>query len=156
MYSKSYSYLERLDERGKVDVLRTMIDHYWRILLKRWKLIVICFVVTGLAVYIFSKLMTPMYQSTAVVQVAVSSNNSQASIDALQASDQLVQTEAQLALSDPVLREVASHYPGLTVDQLAKNASTTVKANTQLFQIDVLDASPTSAQRPWPTTLPIR
>ncbi len=114
-------------------------------MLKRWKLIVICFVVTGLAVYIVSKLMTPMYQSTAVVQVAVSSNNSQASIDALQASDQLVQTESLLALSDPVLREVVSHYPGLTVDELTKNASSTVKASTQLFQIDVLDASPIRA-----------
>jgi len=54
-----------------------------------------------------------------------------------------VQTEAQLAISDPVLREVASHYPGLSVDQLAKNVSTTVKPNTQLFEIDVLDTSPT-------------
>ncbi len=114
-------------------------------MLKRWKLIVICFVVTGLAAYIVSKLMTPMYQSTAVVQIAVSSNNNQANIDALQASDMLVQTEAQLALSDSVLREVASHYPGLSVDQLAKNASTTVKTSTQLFQIDVLDPSPTRA-----------
>ena len=122
-----------------------MIDHYWRILLKRWKLIVICFVLTGLAVFIVSKLMTRMYQSTAFIQVAVSSNNSQADINGLLASDQLVQTEAQLALSDPVLREVASHYPGLTPDQLAQNASATVKANTQLFQIDVFDASPTRA-----------
>lgn len=122
-----------------------MIDHYWKILLKRWKLIVICFVVTGLAVYIVSKLMTPMYQSTALVQVAVSSNNSQADINGLLASDQLVQTESQLALSDPVLRQVTSHYPGLSVDQLAKNASTTVKTSTQLFQIDVLDSSPIRA-----------
>jgi len=89
--------------------------------------------------------MTPMYQSTAFVQVAVSSNNSQADINALLASDQLVQTESQLALSDPVLREVASHYPGLSVDQLVKNASATVKASTQLFQIDVLDPSPIRA-----------
>ena len=105
----------------------------------------VCFVVTGLAVFTGSKLMTPMFQSTAFVQVAVSSNNSQADINGLLASDQLVQTEAQLAVSDPVLREVASHYPGLSVDQLAKNASTSVKTNTQLFEIDVLDASSTRA-----------
>jgi Mrp family chromosome partitioning ATPase/capsular polysaccharide biosynthesis protein len=122
-----------------------MIEHYWKILLKRWKLIVISFVITGLAVFAVSKLMTPMYQSATVVQIAVSSNNSQANIDALQASDQLVQTEAQLALSDPVLREVASHYPGLTVDELAKNVSATVKSSTQLFEIDVLDANPDRA-----------
>ena len=122
-----------------------MLEHYWNILLKRWKLIVISFVLTGLAVFLVSKLMTPLYQSATVVQIAVSSNNSQANIDALQASDQLVQTEAQLALSDPVLREVASHYPGMTVDELTKNASTTVKSSTQLFEIDVLDASPVRA-----------
>jgi Mrp family chromosome partitioning ATPase/capsular polysaccharide biosynthesis protein len=122
-----------------------MIDHYWKILLKRWKLIVTCFVLTGLAVYIVSKLITPLYQSTALVQVAVSSNNGKADISSLLASDQLVQTEAQLALSDPVLREVASHYPGLSVDQLAKNANATVKSSTQLFQIDVLDPSPKRA-----------
>ncbi len=114
-------------------------------MLKRWKLIVICFIATGLAVFVVSTLMTPLYQSTALVQVAVSSNSGQADINGLLASDQLVQTEAQLAVSDPVLREVASHYPGLSVDQLAKNTSTLVKANTQLFQIDVLDASPMRA-----------
>jgi capsular polysaccharide biosynthesis protein len=122
-----------------------MIEHYWKILLKRWKLIIISFVITGLAVFAVSKLMTPMYQSATVVQIAVSSNNSQANIDALQASDQLVQTEAQLALSDPVLREVASHYPGLTVDELSNNVSATVKSSTQLFEIDVLDANPDRA-----------
>ena len=122
-----------------------MIEQYWKVLLKRWKLIVISFVVTGLAVYIVSKFMTPLYQSTALVQVAVSSNNNQVDITALQASDQLVQTEAQLALSDPVLREVTSHYYGLTVDELSRNVSTSVKANTQLFQIDVLDANPSRA-----------
>lgn len=106
---------------------------------------VICFVVTGLAVFVGSKLMTPLYQSTAFIQVAVSSNNSQADINGLLASDQLVQTEAQLAVGDPVLREVASHYPGLSVDQLAKNVSTSVKTSTQLFEIDVLDASPNRA-----------
>jgi non-specific protein-tyrosine kinase len=63
----------------------------------------------------------------------------------LQASDQLVQTEATLATSDPVLREVASHHPGLTVIQLAQEVSSTTKLNTQLFEIDVVDTSPTLA-----------
>src|SRR5690348_12522851 len=60
---------------GKGDVSRTIIEYYWKILQKRWKLMVICFVVTGLAVFTGSKLMTPMFQSTAFIQVAVSSNN---------------------------------------------------------------------------------
>jgi len=121
------------------------LEQYWNALIKRWLLIAACIVVVGLVVYIGSKLMAPVYQASAIVQVSVGSDNNQADISSLLASDQLVQTEAQLAISDPVLREVASHYPGLSVDQLAKNVSATVKPNTQLFEIDVLDSSPARA-----------
>ena len=61
------------------------------------------------------------------------------------ASDQLVQTEATLATSDPVLREVVSHYRGLTLNQLASEVSSTTKLNTQLFEVDVVDQSPIRA-----------
>lgn len=122
-----------------------MLDYYLNILLKRWLLIAISFIGVGVAVYFGSKLTTPVYQSTAVVQVAVSANNSQANIDALQASNMLVQTEAQLAISNSVLSEVVSHYSGLSVSQLAKNTTATIDANTQLFQISVTDTSSTRA-----------
>src|SRR6266702_314947 len=118
---------------------------FWSIILKQWKLILICFLLVGLGTYIGSKLITPLYQSTALVQVAIRSGNNQADYNSLLASDQLVQTEASLAISDPVLREVASHYPGLTVQQLANAVTSTVKLNTQLFQIDVVHASPARA-----------
>ena len=118
---------------------------FWSLILKQWKLILICFLIVGLGTYIGSKLITPLYQSTALVQVAIRSSNNQADYNSLLASDQLVQTEASLAISDPVLREVASHYPGLTVQQLANAVTSTVKLNTQLFQIDVVHASPARA-----------
>src|SRR6266436_322992 len=51
----------------------------------------------------------------------------------------------QLAVSDSVLREVASHYPGLTTDQLSKQVTSSAKLNTQLFEIDVQDTSPGGA-----------
>jgi Mrp family chromosome partitioning ATPase len=122
-------------------------EQYWTIVLKQWKIIVICFVVVGAGAFIGSKLMKPLYQSTALVQVIIrSSNNNQSDYTNLMASDQLVQTEATLATSDPVLREVASHYPGLTAIALAKEVSSTVKTNTQLFQIEVVDPSPTRAK----------
>jgi non-specific protein-tyrosine kinase len=63
----------------------------------------------------------------------------------LLASDQLVQTEAQIAISSPILHDVASHYPGLTVDQLTSATTSTPKLNTQLFEIDVQDPRPTRA-----------
>ncbi len=118
---------------------------FWSIILKQWKLILICFLIVGLGTYIGSKLITPLYQSTALVQVAIRSSNNQADYNSLLASDQLVQTEASLAISDPVLREVASRYPGLTVQQLANAVTSTVKLNTQLFQIDVVNPSPAHA-----------
>src|SRR6266550_9011904 len=123
------------------------LEQYWAILIKHWKLVVICFLFVGVGTFIGSKLMQPLYQSSALVQVVIrsSSNNNQADYNNLLASEQLVQTEATLAISDPVLREVASHYPGLTVQQLANAVTSTVKLNTQLFQIDVVHASPARA-----------
>src|SRR6266487_392171 len=120
-------------------------EQFWSIMVKRWRLIVISFLVVGLGAFIGSKLMTPLYQSSALVQVAIHSSNNQADYNSLLASDQLVQTEASLASSDPVLREVASHYPGLTVQQLIREVTSTSKLNTQLFEIDVVDPSPTRA-----------
>jgi len=90
--------------------------------------------------------MTPLYQSTALVQIAVGSSSNQSNYyNSLLASEQLVQTEATLATSDPVLREVASHYPGLTVEQLSTEVTAAPKLNTQLFEIDVQNSSPTRA-----------
>src|SRR6266516_5781513 len=113
------------------------LEQYWTVLLKQWKLIVICFVIVGIGAFTESKLMKPLYQSTALVQVVIrSSNNNQSVYNDLMASDQLVQTEATLATSDPVVREVASHYPDLTATQLKSELSSSTKPNTQLFQID--------------------
>jgi capsular exopolysaccharide synthesis family protein len=122
------------------------IEQYWTILIKRWKLVVICFVFVGVGTFIGSKLMKPLYQSSVLVQVVISSsNNNSANYDNLLAGEQLVQTEADLAVSNPVLREVASHYPGLSEIQLAEKVSSSSKTSTQLFEIDVVDPSPDRA-----------
>jgi capsular polysaccharide biosynthesis protein len=115
------------------------LEQYLVKLVKRWKLMVICIVLLGVAAYVGSGLMTPIYQSTALVQIAIQSNINQSDYNSLLASDQLVETEAELAVSDPVLREVASHYPGLSIEQLSKDVTTVSKTNTQLFAINVQD-----------------
>ncbi len=120
-------------------------EQYWTALVKHWALITICLLAVGAGAYFGSKLMKPVYQSAALVQVALSSNNNPADYNSLLASDQLVQTEAILATSNSVLRTVASHYQNLTAQQLAKEVTATSKLNTQLFEIDVQDASPTQA-----------
>ncbi len=121
-------------------------EQFWIILVKQWKLIIICFLFVGIGAFIGSKLMKPTYQSSALIQVVIrSSSNNQADYNALMASDQLVQTEATLATSSSVLREVASHYPDLTVSELAGSVSASPKTNTQLFEIDVVDSDPARA-----------
>src|SRR5260370_17979644 len=101
------------------------LERFWIILIKRWKLIVICFIVVGLGTYIGSKRLTPLYQSTVLVQVALSSGNTASYYNSLLASDQLVQTETQLGPSDPVLPQVPSTCPCLTFHQLSTHGSST-------------------------------
>src|SRR6266702_6435495 len=121
------------------------LEQCWAIFIKRWPIILFCFLVVGLGTFIGSKLMKPLYQSSTLVQVVFqSSTNNQSDYNNLLTSDQLVQTEATLATSNPVLGVVASdnHVP---LNQLAGEVSSTTKLNTQLFEIDVIDQSPTRA-----------
>src|SRR6266567_1949944 len=108
-------------------------EQYWLILIKRWRLILLCFLIVGLGAFIGSKLMKPLYQSSALIQVVFSSTTSQANYDNL------------LAVSDPVLSEVATRYPDLTESLLAGEVSSSPKTSTQLFEIDVVDPSPNRA-----------
>ncbi len=110
------------------------LGHYYALVVKRWQLIIICFFVVGLGAYVGSILSTPLYKSTAIIQITIRSQSNQADINSLLASDQLVQTEAQLAVSDPVLREVASHYAGLTVERLAKQVTAAPRLLPTLLQ----------------------
>ncbi|GCE20962.1 polysaccharide biosynthesis tyrosine autokinase [Dictyobacter kobayashii] len=119
-----------------------MIEQYWNIFLKRWWIILACMLLVGSGAYIGSKLMTPSYKSYTLVQITLRTNTSQTDINSLLASDQLVQTMTLLATGDPVLHEVASHYPHMSADKLAGMVSASVKTNTQLFEIDVQGPNP--------------
>lgn len=120
-------------------------EQYWSLLMKRWKLALACFLMVGLGAYLVCRLMVPLYQSTVLVQVVIHSGSNQSDINNLLASDQLVQTEAQLAVSGPILSEVAAHHPGLTVEQLSGAVSSSPRVNTQLFEITVQHAQPEMA-----------
>ncbi|HEV2661020.1 MAG TPA: P-loop NTPase [Ktedonobacteraceae bacterium] len=121
---------------------------YLNVLIKRWPLIVLCLLLVGSGAYIGSKLMVRYYQSSALVEVVIrSSANNPSDYNNVLASQQLVQTEVALATSYPVLQEVVSHYPSMTVAQLSTNVTAATKLNTQLFTITVQDPSPTRAAR---------
>src|SRR6266536_5916879 len=114
-------------------------------LIKRWWLVLICFLAVGIGAYLGTKLLKPIYQSTVIMQVAIGSSNNTTDYSNLLASGQLIQTEATLAMSDPVLREVAKHFPGITIEQLSQEATATARLNTQLFDINVQDQKPARA-----------
>src|SRR5690349_21711764 len=117
------------------------VDYYRTTFVKQWKGMLLCFLVVVLGVFLISKMMTPIYQVSTIMQVTPHLSGSQVdAVDAL-VTDRLVQTEAQLAVSEAVLREVVSHFQGMTVDQLVRRTTVVPRANTQLFEITVQDAS---------------
>jgi Mrp family chromosome partitioning ATPase/capsular polysaccharide biosynthesis protein len=123
--------------------MKVTFEQLFRVLKKRWGLVVICFVFASLGAFLgSSKLMKPVYQSTALVEVSVNFGGSSLINDNIIASQQLAGTEAQLATTYPVLSVVASHHPGFTVDSLTKEVAATARPNTQLLEIDVTDPDP--------------
>src|SRR5689334_3003147 len=121
------------------------VDYYWTAFVKQWKAMLLCFLIVVLVVLLISKQMTPIYQVSVVMQVTPGLSGNQSGFVDPAATDRLMQTEAQLAISEAVLREVASHFPAMTLDQLARRVAVTPRNNTQLFEVTVQDASSVSA-----------
>jgi capsular polysaccharide biosynthesis protein/Mrp family chromosome partitioning ATPase len=114
---------------------------YWQVVRKQWKIVLGCLLLAGLGTFLVSKWMPPVYQATTLIQVTVTTGTGQADYNSLLASNQLAQTEAQLSVSDSILREVAARY-SLDEEQLVKQVSATPRVNTQLFSIDVQNTNP--------------
>ena len=82
------AYLGLFDTEIKGERKSMTFTQYWTILIKRWWLIVICIGVVGLGVFIGSKLMIPLYQSSTLVEVTLrSSTNQSADYNSVLASD---------------------------------------------------------------------
>lgn len=121
------------------EVAVVTFEVYWSILMKRWHSVCMCLILVGGGALLVSLMIPPTYRSTALIQVAVHSSGNQSDINDLLASNQLVQTEAQLAISDPILQEVAKNHPELTLWQLENMTSSEPSLNTQLFELHVQD-----------------
>jgi capsular polysaccharide biosynthesis protein len=110
-------------------------EQYRNVLLKHWRLILLCSVLVGAGVALGSFLSPPTYQSTVTVQLVIPSPT-----PALQSgATQALQTEVKLATSDAVLSQVVVNYPGLTTAQLKSEIAASVVSATQLFQVTVAD-----------------
>ncbi|HLW01584.1 MAG TPA: Wzz/FepE/Etk N-terminal domain-containing protein [Ktedonobacterales bacterium] len=116
-------------------------EYYRSLLLKHWRLIIICIVLTGIGAGIGSFLAHSKYESTATIQlVSYSSDTS-----SVAAASQTLQTEAKLATSNSILEQVTAHYPGLTIPQLYSEIAASVPSSTQLIEITVTDEDGTRA-----------
>ncbi|HEX9069769.1 MAG TPA: hypothetical protein VF807_13435 [Ktedonobacterales bacterium] len=112
--------------------------------MKQWYLIAlgIVFGIAGAALGSFF-LLTPMYTSTATLRV-VNGPDPAITTSAVSA-DRVIQTQIQLASTEPVLTQVAAQFPGLTPEALRREITVTAESNTNLFQVAVRDASPARA-----------
>jgi len=121
------------------------VDYYRSTFAKQWKAMLLCFLAVVLGVLLISQLVTPVYQVSALMQITPHLISNQPDGSASLAADRLLQTESQLALSEPVLREVASHFQNITSERLMHKIQVKPQPDTQLFSITVQDASPVRA-----------
>lgn len=101
-----------------------------------WIILICTFLGVGGAL-VGTLLTPPSYQATVTLHAVVSPQTP--STYALLVLDRLVGTEAQLAVSPPILNAVAVKYPGETASSLKSKVTATVVQNTQLLQVSVTD-----------------
>jgi succinoglycan biosynthesis transport protein ExoP len=107
----------------------------------------LCTVVGGVAGFGVALVMTPSYASTVEVLIAPPLNSDTAlNVNDIQASQALVATYAELATGRTLLdRVIASTRVATTSDKLAGAVSTHAPVGTNLLQITVSSADPSSA-----------
>ncbi len=123
-------------------------EQFYRSLAKRWYIVVICVLCIGAGAYVGSAvLLHSVYQSTVVMQVVIRNGGNPLSSDNLTAGTTLAGTEADLATTYPVLSEVATHFPGMSVGDLSGTVQATSRSNKPLFDIVVKNTDPNLAAK---------
>jgi len=101
-------------------------------------LIVLVTLVAGAAAYIFSKRMTPYYQSSTTVLVNEAPATKTTDYSSVMMSEQLTSTYAQMMAKDPVLTQVISQLNlSMTLEDLKKLVTVTPVRDTQLIAVTV-------------------
>lgn len=108
------------------------------LLLKQSWIILICTFLGVGGALIGTLLTPPLYQATVTLHAVVSPQTP--NTYALLVLDRLVGTEAQLAVSPPILKTVAAKYPGVSASSLKSKVTATAVQNTQLLQVTVTDS----------------
>jgi polysaccharide biosynthesis transport protein len=110
-------------------------------LAKRWTwLVVLGVVICGGATYVFSKLIPPVYQASAVLIINIKTSSS--SFDNISASQLATATYAQVITSSAVFDPVLAEHPGLTRQQLGAMVTAKAEPNTSIIEINVENGNP--------------
>ncbi len=125
------------------------LAEYFRILYKRWWIIVVLVAVTSLSAYVFSKLQTPIYKSTMQVTVLPARNDlglAQTTKQLLRAYVSIIDTKKWAA---SVLNRFAQAGTPLdtTPEKLKSNVTIASYEDKNVIQIDVKDYDGEQANR---------
>ena len=128
-------------------------EYYRNILLKRWRLIILCSFLLGAGAAVGSLFVPSVYQSTVTIQLVMSPADATllSSTDAstkdfiITQTNQYLQTEVDLASSNTILAQVVVHYAGLSAEQLKSEVLALAVTNSRLFQVTVSDHDPSRA-----------
>lgn len=125
----------------------TMHPTQARKLVREWTLPIVALVLLGAAVaYVVSRSLTPIYAAKGALLVVAAPNASAGASSVNINANQATTTAAALLTTPPLLRQVISNLRlNVTVEVLANEVVATPLGNTELVEVVVDDASPTTA-----------
>jgi len=119
---------------------------YMRVLRRRWRLVALCVFlsIAGAAAVVLT--VTPQYTATTQLYVAAKNGNVTDLATGTSASQQLVQSYAQI-ITNPTVTGVVSNrlHDGRTAIEISHEVTASAPLNTQLLDVSVTDPSPTQA-----------
>ncbi len=111
-------------------------------LARRWAwMIILGIVICGGGTYIASKLIRPVYQSSAFI-ILIMGSSTTSPYDSTSASLAALPTYASLITNPVVLNPVLAEHKGLTLDQLNNMLAVKPQSNTQVIEVDVKNTNP--------------
>jgi len=119
---------------------------YLDVLKRRWWILILLPLVLGVAAFVYSKQLTPMYRATATILVNQTQSPGVVQYNDVLTSERLTNTYAEIVERSVVLTESLTRLGlPLTEDELAARISVTPVRNTQLLRITAEDADPALA-----------
>jgi succinoglycan biosynthesis transport protein ExoP len=132
---------EHQPTHGRTSTVRAVRHH--------WAVVLVCLALGALAGWAYGQSVPATYTSSARVLVNPSAGNPFAPTPASVRQEELtsLETEAQVARSAEVLRDVAGRSPDLTTAQLERRVQVTVPPNTQVLEISYSATDPVVARQ---------